>query len=300
MPYVPYRRHRRQPAARKPAAKPAARRRTPAVKTAVKSKPAVRRFISAGPANVSQAGRAGAMVSSALHSSVALRSGRENWSYHSHRGENNSGRFDVAGAQTGFPLRKFVKFLYQDWQVVTQAAGAVAQYTYRLNGLQDPDVTGAGHQPRYYDTYLGATEGNAPYAQYRVHACKFTLTFTNFTATGDQAIIYAHWRDASDSPITDYFDLGEVPQTVSAVAGSGNSQGSISLSRYVKMNSILGFGELQDTDSTAAYYNALPTDQVFVDFGYLPLITVGDASFNVRVELEYYVELFDLNLINNS
>jgi hypothetical protein len=42
------------------------------------------------------------------------------------------------------------------------AAGAGVQYVFGLNNLYDPDVTGAGHQPMYYDqlfTQQGLTSG---------------------------------------------------------------------------------------------------------------------------------------------
>ena len=60
------------------------------------------------------------------------------------------------------------------------AAGATATYTLRTNSLFDPDVTGAGHQPRYFDSL------NIQYLQYRVVGSIITVKASNFDAASPQ------------------------------------------------------------------------------------------------------------------
>ena len=39
----------------------------------------------------------------------------------------------------------------------SRTAGALQQYTFAMNGLYDPNLTGTGSQPRYFDTLCGRT-----------------------------------------------------------------------------------------------------------------------------------------------
>lgn len=67
-----------------------------------------------------------------------------------------------------FPLIKFCDMVYAvQGSMSSTAATSVTgnEVTFRLNSLFDPELSGAGHQPRYYDT-LTAVYGN--YRVYRV------------------------------------------------------------------------------------------------------------------------------------
>ena len=48
-------------------------------------------------------------------------------------------------------------------------------YEYRGNSCQDPDLTGIGAQPRYFDTFCGPQDSSAPYGNYNVLASKIIV-----------------------------------------------------------------------------------------------------------------------------
>lgn len=62
----------------------------------------------------------------------------------------------------GFPDRIITRLRYDNVGSFTSTTGAIAKQVYRMNSLFDPDKTGGGHQPLYYDQL------NTVYDQYAV------------------------------------------------------------------------------------------------------------------------------------
>jgi len=52
---------------------------------------------------------------------------------------------------TGFPLRLTFTHKYSELGVLTSTSGVFTNYKFVTNGLFDPNSTGAGHQPYYFD-----------------------------------------------------------------------------------------------------------------------------------------------------
>lgn len=71
----------------------------------------------------------------------------------------------------GFPDTLRTKLHYCDVVQLAASAGAPGIYQFRMNSLFDPDYTGTGHQPQWFDQLA------AVYATYRVYAAKITATF---------------------------------------------------------------------------------------------------------------------------
>ena len=76
----------------------------------------------------------------------------------------------------GFPDRMVTKLRYVDNFNLTGSAGVVGANVFRLNSCFDPDLTGVGHQPMYFDQFCGAA-GTGPYGRYRVTSAKATVSF---------------------------------------------------------------------------------------------------------------------------
>lgn len=80
----------------------------------------------------------------------------------------------------GFPQSHYVKLIYQHNGSFNLAASALSTSTFNLNSMFDPDQSGVGHQPMYFDQF------SAVYKKYCVYACKVQLSFALGFATNNQ------------------------------------------------------------------------------------------------------------------
>lgn len=72
----------------------------------------------------------------------------------------------------GFPDRLKTKLQYCDVIQLGASAGSPAVWQFRMTSLFDPDYTGTGHQPQWFDQLAGV------YQAYRVLGSKITVTFS--------------------------------------------------------------------------------------------------------------------------
>lgn len=72
----------------------------------------------------------------------------------------------------GFPDRIVTRLRYDQVGNMTTTGGSIVKQVWRANSVFDPDFTGAGHQPLYFDQFA------AIYNQYAVIKSKITTVFT--------------------------------------------------------------------------------------------------------------------------
>lgn len=75
-------------------------------------------------------------------------------------------------AGLGFPKQMIMKHRYSELIPLTSTGGSPSQYLFSCNGMFDPNITGTGHQPYYFDQMA------ALYNHYLVigSKCKFQLS----------------------------------------------------------------------------------------------------------------------------
>jgi hypothetical protein len=88
----------------------------------------------------------------------------------------------------GFPPRILTKLRYVDTYSLTSTAGSLAKQLFTVNSMYDPDVTGTGHQPLYYDTFASI------YDHYAVVSAHIKITF-NSNATTSSVIVGGVYDD---------------------------------------------------------------------------------------------------------
>lgn len=72
-------------------------------------------------------------------------------------------------ATHGFPKKMWIKHRYNEAVIMTAVTGTTSSYQWSCNGLFDPNTTGAGHQPLYFDQVTPL------YDQYFVFSSRLTL-----------------------------------------------------------------------------------------------------------------------------
>lgn len=150
-----------------------------------------------------------------------------------------------AGPVNGFPEVLRTTLRYQDNYTLTSSSGSAAQNVFRLNSLFDPDFTGTGHQPLYYDQL------SVIYAYYRVRYAKLHVMFlpltddTEITTTGPYQVgVAANGTSSFSSTVT---TLAEQNNSKSALLGRDKSAVPVSMSTtFIPMRD-LGVSLMDDT-----------------------------------------------------
>lgn len=202
----------------------------------------------------------------------------------------------------GYPDKLVTKLRYCDTLNVTGAVNVIGANVFRMNSLFDPDLSGTGHQPMYYDQLCGAV-GTAPYSRYRVLSSKMTVSFTPLFQSNPAATAYGPYivgitgTATSGLYATTVSALTEASGTVWTHMGDksgGNNVKKLTCS-YIPSRDL---GVDAGDDTVAAQYNANPTNVYHA----IPWkVDLGNAgSVTMQIEIEYKVEFYTRNEVGQS
>lgn len=183
---------------------------------------------------------------------------------------------------TGIPSQCFVKLPYEATGVYPAGAGlTIQQYQ---SSCFDPDKTGTGHQPRYFDQWA------ALYGKYQVLGMKATIRFVN---NGGQ-VMYAgyQWNNYTNVPssITDFSEGRYSHLTLVSTQGSRND---VTLKTYMSFKKLFGQKSVIQQDDTQALVTASPTELMFLNIATLVVDGITNISPVVMTKITYYVRMFD-------
>lgn len=182
---------------------------------------------------------------------------------------------------TGFPERMRMKHKYRETIHLTASSGASAPYIYSCNGMYDPNITGTGHQPMFFDNMA------ALYDHYTVLNSRITVVYV----PTPQAILTAHnfvvgLLDTSAWGTTNANYAGENPSatTLICVATSNNEKNIIS--KYWNAERVFGARALSDSTlrGTPA---ANPTEQTYFGIMIQDANGIGTAEGDLSITIEY-------------
>lgn len=206
------------------------------------------------------------------------------------------------GNDFGFPDKMVTNLRYVDAINLTGAVGTVGANVFRMNSCYDPDLTGTGHQPMYFDQICGAV-GSAPYSKFRVIGSRITVKFSIKDAPALAA--------ANIGPVVVGLQTGTTSglygTTASALCEASGSTwtylGDKSGGNNVKTLTAtyqpardLGLGVEDDTVGGA--YNANPSQGFFATPWKID--TVGGAVVTALIQLDFRVEFFARNEVSQS
>jgi len=188
-----------------------------------------------------------------------------------------------------FPYRLQNTLKY--YEVITNTTNGIGfcYNVFSANGLYDPNVSGAGHQPMYFDQLT------AIYNHYHVMASKIKVT-PDRTATADNGIQYAICLD-DDATINATSMATFAERTGSIVWTACPDQGVFpTRTKYFNAKSVFG-GDIIDNTSLKGSESSNPTEGQF----YIVAIE-GPASAGMTfiVEMEFTVVWSELKSISGS
>lgn len=177
------------------------------------------------------------------------------------------------------PLTKKVVLKYGSFKSL-EALSGIQTVRFHMNGLYDPDQTGAGHQPMGFDQYM------AFYEKYTVHASKIeveaisrSVNTTTFVSVG--AIPTGH------STYVDIDTIVESPNTAYGLLG-GYQRNKIKLSSYVNLQKY--FGEPLNEDKYEGDTSANPLKTALWDITAIDP-TLNSLAVDLVIEITYYCTL---------
>jgi len=178
----------------------------------------------------------------------------------------------------GFPRTLTMRHRYYDVNLLTSTGGAIAHYQFSANGLYDPNITGTGHQPMYFDTLTGI------YDHYTVVGSKIHVVAIGQTASVAGTLTL--WINDDTTTSATLFSLPE--QT------SASTSLVMPISSGVKTNlknawsakktfggSVLGNDDLQGTGS------ANPAEQSYFQLSYASADGTSTSTCLFQVFIEY-------------
>lgn len=182
---------------------------------------------------------------------------------------------------TGFPERMRMKHKYRESLHLTGTAGASATYIFSCNGMYDPNITGTGHQPMFFDNMA------ALYDHYTVLNAKITVVYIptpQSTITSHNFVVGL--LDASAFATNNSNYLGENPSMTSLVVqASSNNQVNI-ITKYWNAERVFGSRALSDSQLRGTP-SANPSEQTYFGIMIQDTLAIGTAEGDISVTIEY-------------
>jgi hypothetical protein len=181
----------------------------------------------------------------------------------------------------GIPDRLMVSLVYDQDQLSLVNASTSASYLFSGNSCFDPDTSGIGHQPLYFDQFAQL------YNRYRVHASQIVFELLNSTISSHVTI----------TPTTD----GTWPSSLRNALET-NYTCSIPISssvfrtvkdRSISTRKIWGMQSITQDDLYQAVYSASPVRQWYWKLWGESADGVTNVSIRCNVRIVYEVEFFD-------
>lgn len=179
----------------------------------------------------------------------------------------------------GFPLKMQMTHKYVQIIQMTNTTGSLATWVFSANGMYDPDITGTGHQPMYFDQMA------ALYDHYTVIGSKVTVQLTPI-ASNQAPVIFGCYKndDSTVTPTTISELMEQTDSKYQVVNFNANKPVKFTLKWSAKKTfggSVLGNDNLQGTAS------ANPTEQTTYTFYTKPMDGASTVGCFANVTIQY-------------
>lgn len=208
----------------------------------------------------------------------------------------------MAWHNSPFPLEMYTQFTYTDNISITSTIGAPYNYFFSTNSLFDPNVTGIGIQPRFYDTLVGANNTNAPYQYYRVLTSKITVEAIDLSDTinarGYVGVGLFSGNQTGVATLAELRARSDYKMKYMGVYSGGKELCRIS--RKCKNKDLFGIKDMKDDEETASLYNTSPSKLGRWCISYVPFNETSTVAIHCLVKITYYTQLFSRNDVQDS
>jgi len=187
----------------------------------------------------------------------------------------------------GFPRQLVFKHKYCETVAVASAAGVMANYRFRTNGLFDPNFTQTGHQPSYYDNLA------AIYDHYVVTSSRIVVTATQNASGAANTVFGVAINDDTSTTPTSIGQYGEATDVKMVYLGLGQSSGPGVVT--MNWNAVKAFGpNPMANTSLLGTPTADPSEQQIFDLFVQAVDQTSSVAVNYLIYIEYYATWFEL------
>lgn len=187
---------------------------------------------------------------------------------------------------TAFPHRYQNELRYSAVQSIVLDPSGWGKHFFSCNGLYDPDITGLGHQPLYYDQLT------ALYNHYTV--IKSSITIQPMGFEDNSYVLSLSLEDDTSSSFGN--TTREQPDTKSWVVSAPQGDKDNKHSLYWNAAKVFG-GDIIDNDDLQGTLNTNPPEQTFYMLGMEGVAATVHSYF---VELRYTVVWDELKTVAGS
>lgn len=196
------------------------------------------------------------------------------------KGEN---RVRNTRASTGFPDSEIATLRYSEEVGITGAT--YGQYTFRGNSAFDPNETGVGHQPSYFDQYA------AVYSKYKVISSTCRVTASNYNSSASAVVVLSPSSDIVT--ITSYSIAMEQPYSkrTEYMPVSTRMGCQASVRKRMTTRRILGLSPSQfASEDYSALTGASPSS---IWYWNVSAFDISEVSVRLIVDIDYHVLFYD-------
>lgn len=195
----------------------------------------------------------------------------------------------------GFPARFRTKLRYTDTVSMSVVAGALKEYAYNCNGLFDPNRSGVGHQPMFFDQYMTI------YNKYKVIGSKINVKIFQGTAAIPeiQCILIVN-DDNTVAPAVDINQLIEWGLLNSTKMLGGYYGPTIPQQMNSRWSLRRYFKDKYFDDSLIGSASANPTDESCYIIAFQALDRSSNVNLSFQVTVDYIVDFFELKDVAQS
>lgn len=204
------------------------------------------------------------------------------------RGHMQSSAIASLGSH-GFPDTLRCQLNYKQ-RIYTAPAATFGFQLMRGNGLFDCDITGAGHQPMYFDQLA------ALYNHYRVYASKAVVKVFNCTSgslSGPPTRVCLITQDDTINPTSMDTMVETTTAKVKYLDGLGAATSQCTLVQYGKSAKLLGFKDLKDKEDASALVTADPDEQWTYALCGESIDKTSNVTFFSYWDITYYCEFYE-------
>ncbi len=185
---------------------------------------------------------------------------------------NNNQNLTLVRAPKGFPTRMFMSHAYSE--TFTNASTTLQAYQFSCNGLYDPNITGTGHQPMYFDNMI------AIYNHYTVLRSRIVLDII----TGIDGVVALAIEDDTTG-VSNINAAIELPTGRSVLIPAATFKAT-RLTLNWDARKYFG-GNTFDNDNLQGNSASNPTEQSYYTFYYYPADGVSSLSVTVKAYIVY-------------